>query len=73
MFASRFMPCKACGASVERRELAAHRCERDRLVDFQMFALRFEIAALEARIRDHLDSPVGRFESWVAARDVRRR
>lgn len=71
MFASRFMPCPDCGASVERTQSDAHRCEPERLVEFQMFGLRHEIARLEERLREHLDSARGRFEVWLAARDVR--
>lgn len=73
MFESRFMPCTECGASVERSETDAHRCEPERLLDFQMFGLRHDIAHLEHRVREHLNSSRGRFEVWLAARDVRRR
>lgn len=73
MFASSFMPCAECGASVERPRLHEHRCDVARWVDFQMFGMRQEIAAFEQRMRDHLDTTVGRFELWLAARDVRHR
>ncbi len=73
MFASRFMPCPDCGASVERTEAETHRCEPERLVEFQMFGLRDDVARLEERVREHLDSTRGRFEVWLAARDVRSR
>ena len=71
MFASRFLPCPDCGASVDRTEPVAHRCERERLVDFQMFGLRRDVALLEQRLHEHLESSHGRFEVWLAARDVR--
>lgn len=65
------MPCPECGASVEQTQSHAHVCDRDRLVDFQMFALRDEIARFEALVREHLGSAKGSFEVWQAARDVR--
>jgi hypothetical protein len=65
------MPCPVCGASIDRTEAETHRCEPERLVDFQMFGLRDEVARLEDGVREHLDSSRGRFEVWLAARDVR--
>jgi hypothetical protein len=73
MFASQFMPCSECGASVERSASHAHQCDPARRVDFRMFAMRAEVAQVEDRIVEYLESPPGRFESWVAARDVRSR
>ena len=71
MFPSRFMPCTECGASVERARTDEHRCDPERLLDFRMFGLRDEIAALEASLKAFLDSPSGRFHRWLAAREVR--
>lgn len=71
MFASRFMPCPDCGASVDRVHTEAHRCEPERLVDFQMFGLRDEVALLEQRLHEHPESSLGCFEVWLAAREVR--
>jgi hypothetical protein len=65
------MPCGECGDSVERRRLTQHRCDPERLVDFAMFGLRHEVAQLEARMRRYLDTPRGRFDVWLAARQVR--
>jgi hypothetical protein len=73
MFRSRFMPCRECGASVDREETSAHVCDPDRLVDFHLFALRFDLGRLEQSILAFLDSPIGRYEVWQARRDVRRR
>jgi hypothetical protein len=36
-----------------------------------MFGLRNEIAQLETGIRQYLTTASGRFESWLAARQVR--
>ena len=71
MFKSRFMPCRDCGASVDRAAPSAHRCSPARRVDYQMFGLREEIAELEAGMRRYLSSARGRFESWLAWRQVR--
>lgn len=71
MFKSRFMPCPECGGSVDRTAMAGHQCSVERLSDFQMFGLRDEIAAIESQVHRYLASPWGRFEAWVAARQVR--
>jgi hypothetical protein len=65
----RYMPCSECGAAVERGRKEGHVCERARLVDYQMFQLREEIAAVETEIGAYFDSPRGRFELWCAERD----
>ena len=72
LFASRFMPCPECGASVDRSDTTPHSCHPDQLVEFQMFALRHEIAWLDRLVASYLETPEGRFETWLAARDVRR-
>ncbi|MDQ3992137.1 MAG: hypothetical protein M3229_00610 [Actinomycetota bacterium] len=66
------MPCPECGTSVERTAAAAHACDPERRLDFQLFGLREEIASLEAGIRAYLASARGRFELWYAARERRR-
>jgi hypothetical protein len=71
VFRSRFMPCLECGASVDRTELPVHECSPHRWADYQMFGLRGEVAQLEAGIRHYLATGAGRFESWLAARQVR--
>jgi hypothetical protein len=73
MFASRFMPCPDCGASVDRSQSDAHHCDPERRADYRMFALRAEVAGLEDQFMDFLESSRGRFEVWVAAREVRLR
>lgn len=72
MFSSRYMPCAECGASVDRHSDLAHTCDRERLLDYQMFALREEIASFQSRFAQFLESPHGRFERWLAAQEVRR-
>ena len=71
MFRSWFMPCQECGASVERTGLPGHVCSPERWAEYQMFGLRDEVAQLETGIRRYLTTASGRFESWLAARQVR--
>jgi len=71
VFFPRFMPCPDCGESVERAGALAHRCRSERLVEYQMFGLRDDIAELEARVRHYLHTATGHFEVWLAARQVR--
>jgi hypothetical protein len=72
VFLSRHMPCEECGESVERTAAAAHVCNPERLLDYKMFRMRDEISAFESRLHDYLGGKKGRFEAWLAARDVRR-
>lgn len=71
MFASRYLPCAECGASVERVAADDHRCTLERLADYRMFALREEIEAFEDRLADYLVTGQGQFDVWLAARQVR--
>ena len=71
MYRSRFMPCQACGASVDQTVLPGHDCLPERLAEYQMFGLRDEVAQLETGIDRYLLTATGRFESWLAARQVR--
>ena len=68
----RYMPCPDCGAAVERSERADHVCDRARLLDFQMFQVRDELAKLDAELGAYFDSPRGRFELWFAERERER-
>jgi len=65
------MPCSDCGAAVERSRKDPHVCDRGRLLDYQMFQLRDEVAGVEGEIGAYLDSPIGRFELWLAERERR--
>jgi hypothetical protein len=67
------MPCSDCGAAVERARREEHVCDRERLLDYQMFQLRDEVAAAESELSTYLDSPQGRFELWQAERDRAKR
>ncbi len=65
------MPCTDCGASVDRTDPRPHECHRERLLDYRMFALQPEIALFEQHLESYLDSREGRFETWLASREVR--
>ena len=67
----RHLPCSDCGAAVEQSRHDEHVCDRERLLDYQIFQLRDEMAALDEELAVYLDSPRGRFELWCAARDRR--
>ena len=71
LFASQ-MPCPRCGESVGRATADSHTCDPRRRLDFQMLALGSSIAAFETDLREYLAGNEGRFEVWLAARDVRR-
>lgn len=71
LFPPRYLPCVECGASVEIEASAAHRCEGERLLDYAMFRLRAGVSAVEADLRAWLACPPGRFEEWLAARQVK--
>ncbi len=68
-----YRPCPECGASIASAEFDVHTCEQERWLDYQMFQLRSELAALEDEIIEYLDSAHGRFELWYAQRERRRR
>lgn len=70
MFMSRFMPCPTCGESIERQLADTHRCDPERLITFHMFGLRDEVEVVESQFRAFLETPVGRFERWLAWRAV---
>ena len=67
----RHLPCSECGAAVERSSEDEHVCDRDRLLDYQLFQLRDEIGAVGAELAAYFDSPRGRFELWCAERERR--
>ena len=48
-----------------------HFCTLERLVEYQMFGFRDEIATFDARLLLDLRTAPGRFEVWLAARQVR--
>ncbi|MGZ5418022.1 MAG: hypothetical protein ACXWDI_12650 [Nocardioides sp.] len=72
MYFSRNMPCAECGASVPRTDVEAHECDPQRRVDFQILGMTAAIACFESDIEKYLSGKEGRFEVWLAARDVRR-
>lgn len=67
-FSLRCLPCEVCGASVPKDELDEHVCDPERLVAYEVFKHRDELANLPREIDDYLGSPRGRFEAWYAER-----
>lgn len=72
MFLPDSMPCAECGASVPRTAADQHACDPQRWVEYQILALGAAIASFEKDLREYLAGKEGRFEAWLAARDVRR-
>ena len=66
------MPCPQCGASVVRSRADEHVCDADRRVEFQMAAIRPRLACFEDDLDGYLAGGEGRFEVWLAERQVRR-
>jgi hypothetical protein len=60
------MPCEHCGASVARGD--EHACDHERRLEFQLFALREEVAAFEEQLGAWLRTPEGAFACFYAAR-----
>lgn len=71
IFASR-MPCARCGASVERADGDRHTCDTERRLEFQLLLSGSAIATFDHDVRGYLAGNEGRFEVWLAAREVRR-
>jgi hypothetical protein len=65
----RQMPCKECGASVDRTATSDHECDPERLLDFRLVQLRDEFAAFDEQLSAWLASPRGRFAVWLAERE----
>lgn len=72
MYSSQFKPCGHCGTSLTAEGRDTHVCDPVRRVEFQMYMLRHEIACFGTQVREFLEGKEGRFEAWLAARDVRR-
>lgn len=72
MYFSRQMPCAECGASVECAAEPSHVCDPRRWLEFQFLAMGSAIAGFDTALHEYLAGNEGRFEVWLAARDVRR-
>jgi len=72
LFSSRFQSCPECGASVEPVAADVHTCDPERRASHIMAILQDQIADFEPRLHDYLSQPRGQFETWEAARQVRR-
>lgn len=72
VFWSGQVPCATCGEAVDSAGADAHACDADRRVEFQMVALRHQIQSFDRDLQAFLAGNEGRFETWLAARQVRR-
>jgi hypothetical protein len=63
-----FMPCRNCGASVERGTEAQHACDEERRLTYELARLRPELDAFEDQLTAWLETPRGRFERFYAER-----
>jgi hypothetical protein len=62
------MPCPTCGGSVTvvGKEKAAHVCDEDRRLDFDLNEFREEIGRLDSELAAWLETPHGCFAMWLA-------
>jgi hypothetical protein len=65
------MPCNDCGASVAHAKRDQHTCDVERRLDYELFQLRGEFDAFDEEFGVYLESSVGRFAAWYAARSRR--
>ena len=62
-----YMPCPDCGGSVfVRDQKAAHVCDEDRRLHFDLVEFREEIGRLDSQLAEWLETPHGRFAAWLA-------
>src|SRR3954454_1376651 len=71
VFVSRYMPCEYCGESLDNAVPHPHLCSPERRAEFQMFAMRDDVADFDNRFRAYLDSAHGRFDVWLAVKQLR--
>lgn len=72
MFWSSYVPCAQCGEAIERASTDSHDCDPQRRVEFQVLAQSHKILTFDSDLHDYLSSNEGRFQVWLASRDVRR-
>jgi hypothetical protein len=72
VFWSHFIPCADCGEAIERSAAGSHDCDPQRRVEFTLAAMHHRIGTFDSDLEEFLVSNEGRFESWLAAREVRR-
>jgi len=73
VYRSRFIPCPECGSLVERGEPVPHVCDSEQLLRQRLNGWSQEVDRLEQDLAEHLATPTGRFEAWMAWHHVRRR
>lgn len=71
MFWSNFIPCADCGEAIPRDTTGTHACDPQRRVEFQMAAMQHKVDTIDHDLESYLSTNEGRFEAWLAAREVR--
>lgn len=70
MFSFSRVPCPECGEAVDQPQADAHTCDPQRRLEFQLRALQGEVLAFDRQLEEWLSSREGRFQVWLAAREV---
>lgn len=70
MFAPKYISCPDCGALVTRDAMLGHECDPERRATFMFFQLHDEVQSLETKWNQYLDTAGGRFEMWLAKRQI---
>lgn len=65
------MPCPDCGASLVGEPAGGHVCDEERRASYRLFQARGEIGQFDAQLSEWLETPRGRFATWIAERDRR--
>jgi hypothetical protein len=62
------MACPNCGEPCAYELNDGHVCQLEKRYDFHLIQQHFAIKRFQDELEAWLDSPPGRFESWLAAR-----
>jgi hypothetical protein len=63
-----YLPCSECGVALSSHQRACHVCDPGDSVVHQVTKARVQLAAVEAELARFLETPAGRFASFLAER-----
>jgi hypothetical protein len=63
-----YLPCSGCGAVLSSQQRSCHVCDPDEYVMHQVIKARVQLAAFEVELSRFLETPAGRFASFLAHR-----
>lgn len=63
-----YLPCSECGVVLSSQQRSRHVCDPDDWVVHQLTRARVQLAAFEAELSRFLETPAGRFASFLAER-----